>query len=425
MKTYLPSSLLLAVFLSFTPWHARANNLAGSGDPFTITFDENGNSLIDLRDGSPLVPAPWGMLADPTQPGNPPVLTYFLPGPIVNGDVRIWEDASFSILSDVLRFTDAQGNLTGQTADRMIYYSERPEPGEVPPFELADTGFPPFLLPIDGGGVAETGPEGGPNGFTWAPGGPWDNIYNGISDVPEPGPLSWLALGGAGWFIACRRKKGRRERPGQRAGPVALCLLAFPATRLVAQPVVDVIPNAFSGETVQNSEPSIAVNPNGPANMFISSFGRLPGQPLNTQPYFKTANGGTLWSNFDNINHGDATLDWSPGVGGKAYTVTINRLPGNLRQDVVRREAADFQTVLANSAYPTPPTTDPADQPFLIVGNAGGPDRFYIGINDLNQPANNPSRTAIVRLFTDTDPVPSWRNVILDPGAPLAVGTRF
>src|SRR6266446_8673203 len=95
----------------------------------------------------------------------------------------------------------------------MIFYSER-EPTDVPPFDLAETnGLPPFLLPIDSGGIAESGPEG-TNSFTWAPGGPWDNIYNGISDVPEPGALSLVALGAAAWFVAWRRsKRARSMRP--------------------------------------------------------------------------------------------------------------------------------------------------------------------------------------------------------------------
>lgn len=40
-----------------------------------------------------------------------------------NGDVLIRNPTEG--LSDVIRFTDAAGNLTGSTVDRMIYYSGR------------------------------------------------------------------------------------------------------------------------------------------------------------------------------------------------------------------------------------------------------------------------------------------------------------
>ena len=49
---------------------------------------------------------------------------------VVNGDIRIWDDANHTILGDVIRFTDANGALNGQTADRMIFYSDF-EPGEL------------------------------------------------------------------------------------------------------------------------------------------------------------------------------------------------------------------------------------------------------------------------------------------------------
>ena len=50
------------------------------------------------------------------------------------------------------------------------------------------------LVPRDGGGVVEVGPEGN-NGATWAPGGPFDNVYHFTSDaaIPEPSSIIMLA----------------------------------------------------------------------------------------------------------------------------------------------------------------------------------------------------------------------------------------
>jgi hypothetical protein len=202
MKTYFESALILAC-LSVGTFHAYAQ--AG----FTFDFDENGNGSLDLRDGSGFQPDPGFLASDPTQAANPLVLTYSLVGvgPVVNGDMRIWEDSARTILSDVMRFTDAAGNLTGQTADRLIFYSDS-EPGATP-HDLADTGIPATLMPNDGGGILEVGPEG-ENGFQWAPGGLLDNVYNGISDVPETGGWwSLWAFATTTWILVRWRNKQR------------------------------------------------------------------------------------------------------------------------------------------------------------------------------------------------------------------------
>src|SRR5262245_16759615 len=93
---------------------------------FVFNFDENGNGMISISGGA-FMPLNGSLMPDPSN-GGALALTYLLPAtatPVGNGDVRIFEPAATSaILSDVLRFTDANGSLTGLTADRMIYYSD-------------------------------------------------------------------------------------------------------------------------------------------------------------------------------------------------------------------------------------------------------------------------------------------------------------
>ena len=84
--------------------------------------------------------------------------------------------------------------------------------------------------------------------------------------------------------------------------------------------IVDVIPNSLSGETDDNSEPNIGVNPVNPRQAVISSFGHITSfSPFTiSNPYFATNNGGTTWSNFDNVVHGDTTVDYGQN-GTNAY----------------------------------------------------------------------------------------------------------
>ena len=205
MKSLLMLAMATALLLGFGPGTARAGGgLAGSGDPFTATFDENGNGFYDPRDGTGLKTLQVLGGAGTT------LLTYLLPSPVITGDVRIWEDFLGGTLSDVLRFTNAAGDLDGGlNGDRMIVYSELPEPGEIP--DRADVGLPTQLTPRDGGGIVEVGPEGN-NGVVYSPGGPFDNIYNFRSDgaIPEPSSIIMLSLGalaaaGYGW----RRHRAR------------------------------------------------------------------------------------------------------------------------------------------------------------------------------------------------------------------------
>jgi hypothetical protein len=207
MRAYPIFGLLLALICGIAAPAARASFLPGAtadpNDPFHFTFDEFGNGVVDTGSGpSPLV---GSLMADPTFPSRM-VMTYILPAPVFAGDVRIWSDASKTTLSDVIRFTNANGDLAlGSVGDRMIYYSVS-GPGQTAP---ADSGIPSVLqAAFDLGGVVETGVPGN-DGFTWTPfvPGASDNIYMGISDVPEPSSAAVALLGMAlgGTLVAYRR----------------------------------------------------------------------------------------------------------------------------------------------------------------------------------------------------------------------------
>lgn len=181
-------------------------------DPFSITFDEFGNGSY-VQNGLPTVHTVTGSLVpDPTEPVGGrivQVLAYALPEPVVAGTVIIPEPTGG--ISDVLRFTDATGRLTGVTdplTTIMIFYSDLPEPGEID-FPPADTGFPTNLTAGNVvTGPTEIGPEGGFNFFVYLPGAdyPANNRYIGISDIAEPASLALLGAALVGFGVVRRRR---------------------------------------------------------------------------------------------------------------------------------------------------------------------------------------------------------------------------
>ena len=166
---------------------------AGSGDPFDLYFDEFGHGTY-YQNGGPAVSDPGVMMTDPQSTWT--ALAYILPEPVAIGDVRIWEDPTATILSDLLRFENIGPNGNGV----MFYFSDY-EPGDPDDNAPADVGLPPLWNVADNGGVFELGSEG-QNFFNWFPGG---NTYHGISDSPEPSTLLLLGAGFAGLGMLRKR----------------------------------------------------------------------------------------------------------------------------------------------------------------------------------------------------------------------------
>ena len=163
--------------------------------------------------------------------------------------------------------------------------------------------------------------------------------------------------------------------------------------------IVNMTPNSLSSDSSQNSEPSLAVNPENTADMVGTAFLRDPlGGPF--APIYVSTDGGNTWS-LRTVVPGDGSFgtgDISVGfatTGGVLYVGTLNGQTG------------DMQIMRTPSFTSTAPLTvlvdrGSEDQPWVVAGSVvvGGSskDRVFVGNNDTGQPAGG---TATVDVSQD------------------------
>ena len=153
--------------------------------------------------------------------------------------------------------------------------------------------------------------------------------------------------------------------------------------------VVDLIPQSDSAESDQNSEPSIAVNPLNPMQMFAGLFGAGGGNP-----YFVSTDGGATWSIFGTVAHGDTTSAWK--VDGSAVLVaTMIPSPdfGPLDTRSVTVPGGSLGAPINHYVG-----SNLNDQPWLRTGPS---NHVYVAFNDLGQFNPGNGRTASVNVSTD------------------------
>lgn len=155
--------------------------------------------------------------------------------------------------------------------------------------------------------------------------------------------------------------------------------------------VVNMIPKALSGESNQDSEPNLAVNPANPLQIAGSAFTPDPMGGSNA-PIFVSTDGGNTWvlntivPSQPGASTGDITVRFA-SAGNWLYAGILRR-PGNLRLNILRTPnfvAPAAMTVLVDR--------ERVDQPYVQALTAAGTDRVYVGNNDFNGPGG---RTATV-----------------------------
>lgn len=162
--------------------------------------------------------------------------------------------------------------------------------------------------------------------------------------------------------------------------------------------VVNIIPNSLSGETNQDSEPNLAVNPNNTDEMAATAFTPNPGGGADS-PIFISNDGGNTWSLAEVIAGTpvrDQTIRFD-GSGNDLYGGILwgsGSLISAINFDILRIKTSDlFAASPPTMTRLATRTSD--DQPYIQAatvpsGPDAGKDRIYIGSND-HAPSNIPA----------------------------------
>jgi hypothetical protein len=170
------------------------------------------------------------------------------------------------------------------------------------------------------------------------------------------------------------------------------------------------IPAALAGETNQDSEPNLAVNPERPTDIVGTAFTPAPmGGAF--APIYVSTDGGNSWvlrtivPGNGSFGTGDITVGFAT-TGGVLYAGILNGQTGRLQ---ILRAASSASTV------PMTVLVDRAseDQPWVVAGSVvvGGAsqDRVYVGNEDGNQPGGM-TATVDVSQNAATAPPPAGFN---------------
>ena len=139
--------------------------------------------------------------------------------------------------------------------------------------------------------------------------------------------------------------------------------------------VVDIIPKSDSAESNQNSEPSIAVNPVNPMQVFAGAFSVIrPAPDLTLTPFFLSEDGGVTWSDFGSLGTFDKSISWK----SDGSAVLVAKL-GDGPIDT-------YSVTVTDSGFGSPVNSFPGnnknDQPWIRTGPS---NHVYVAYNDPTQ----------------------------------------
>jgi hypothetical protein len=175
---------------------------------------------------------------------------------------------------------------------------------------------------------------------------------------------------------------------------------AAPAGRAPLQvKLVDLIPASLSGETNQDSEPFLAIQPANPQIMVASAFTPNPISTKGNAPVYVSQDGGNTWVLNAITPVQRMTCDIT-----HAISAAENHPRGDLHAGTLACASAitlgESETidVSSSTSMSVQSTRSNVDQPFLRALAISNNDHIYVGVNDFNQPRGH---TATVDVSVD------------------------
>jgi hypothetical protein len=208
-------------------------------------------------------------------------------------------------------------------------------------------------------------------------------------------------------------KAGAAAPKGARGGKPKTRRKTAPAAGAVPSVlVVNMIPKSLSGETNQDSEPSLAVNPANPNEIVGTAFTPDPMRgPL--APVYVSTDGGSTWR-LNSVVPSVAGSMTGTGDISMAFAST----GGGLYGGILSAATGEFETYRTPMVTASTPMQRLAhrpknDQPFAHAISNGAADRVYIGNNDFQSTPN--SATVDVSLSAQTPaPLPVFNKVRIE-----------
>lgn len=155
--------------------------------------------------------------------------------------------------------------------------------------------------------------------------------------------------------------------------------------------LVNIIPRSLSGETNQDSEPTIAVNPANPLQIVATAFTPDP-QHGQFAPIYISQDGGNTWALNSIVpggNRSSGTGDITVKFSKSSNVLYAGILRGDAKKDETRMNILRTKNFMSSTPMEILVDRNDVDQPYVQVstitsGPDKGKDRLYVGNNDFD-----------------------------------------